>query len=338
MQRILDPAQIEAFATTSLPRIRLPDPASLFARRGQRLRTLAEGHWSRGTGAAGAVTSPAGSGDVPSGDSLGDYLRLMAAVTDGQQVELDALTAALATEQFAQQLGRQIELAHEHRMPLLQAAGWPRQERWRAILNDLCSSLAAAPGFPAGVRSVCERIVASAPAEMETQADLLLAARTNGVDAQAAPFVMAALQVYWAGMASSLQTSDVRQIDVPGVCPTCGTLPVSSIVRSDKQSQGYRYLHCGLCATEWHMVRITCSQCLANEGIVYQSIEGGSQAVRAESCGQCHTYRKILYQEKDPGVEPVADDLASLSLDLLMTEEGMHRGSGNPLLWQNTET
>jgi FdhE protein len=37
-------------------------------------------------------------------------------------------------------------------------------------------------------------------------------------------------------------------------------------------------------------------------------------------------------------VEPVADDLASLSLDLLMTEEGMHRGSGNPLLWQNTET
>src|SRR5882724_3179255 len=114
MQRILDPAQIEAFATTSVPRIRLPDPASLFARRGQRLRTLAEGHWSRGTGAAVAVTSPAGSGDVPSGDravsegtpsggdSLGDYLRLMAVVTDGQQVELDALRAALVEERFAQ--------------------------------------------------------------------------------------------------------------------------------------------------------------------------------------------------------------------------------------------
>jgi FdhE protein len=85
------------------------------------------------------------------------------------------------------------------------------------------------------------------------------------------------------------------------------------------------------------MVRITCSQCLANEGITYHSIEGGSAAVRAESCGQCHTYRKILYQEKDPEVEPVADDLASLALDLLMTEEGLHRGSGNPLLWQNTE-
>ena len=314
MQRILDPAQIEAFAERSVPRIRLPDPASLFARRGQRLRTLAEGH------------------------SLGDYLRLMAAVADGQQASLDALRAALVAEQFAQQLGRQIELAHEHRMPLLQAGGWPRQERWRAILNELCTSIASAPGFPAGVRSVCERIVASPAAEIETQADLLIAARTSGVDAQAAPFVMAALQVYWAAMASSLQMSDVTQIDVPGVCPTCGTLPVSSIVRSDKRSQGYRYLHCGLCATEWHMVRITCSQCLTNEGIVYHSIEGGSAAVRAESCSQCHTYRKILYQEKDPEVEPVADDLASLALDLLMTEEGLHRGSGNPLLWQNTET
>src|SRR3984893_1195157 len=199
MQRILDPAQIEAFTERSVPRIRLPDPASLFARRAQRLRTLAEGH------------------------SLGDYLRLM---------------AALGSEQFAQQLGRQIELAHEHRMPLLQAAGWPRQERWRDILNELCTWLACAPGFPAGVRSVCERIAASPSAEIEAQADLLVAASTGGVDAQAAPFVMAALQVYWTAMASSLQISDVTPIDVPGVCPTCGSLPVSSIVRSDKRSQG----------------------------------------------------------------------------------------------------
>ena len=83
------------------------------------------------------------------------------------------------------------------------------------------------------------------------------------------------------------------------------------------------------------MVRITCTQCQATADIAYQSIEGGSEAVRAESCGTCHTYRKILYQEKDPGVEPVADDLASLTLDLLMSEAGYHRGSGNPLLWQN---
>ncbi len=82
------------------------------------------------------------------------------------------------------------------------------------------------------------------------------------------------------------------------------------------------------------MVRVTCSQCESTKGISYQAIEGAADAVRAECCDSCMTYRKILYQEKDGGVEPVADDLASLALDLLLAEAGYHRGSGNPLLWQ----
>jgi FdhE protein len=189
------------------------------------------------------------------------------------------------------------------------------------------------------VYALCERIIAAPDADLDAQADRLIAGRAEGVDGQAAPFVMAALQVYWSAMANTLRVTDVAQLDVPTVCPVCGSLPVASVVRSDKRSpQGYRYLHCGLCETEWHMVRITCSHCLTTEGITYNAIEGGSEAVRAETCGKCHTYRKILYQEKDTGVEPVADDLASLSLDLLMTEDGFHRGSGNPLLWQTSET
>ena len=63
------------------------------------------------------------------------------------------------------------------------------------------------------------------------------------------------------------------------------------------------------------------------------SNEEGAAAVRAETCEQCRAYRKILYQEKDTGVEPVADDVASVALDLLLGEEGYHRASGNPLLW-----
>ena len=114
----------------------------------------------------------------------------------------------------------------------------------------------------------------------------------------------------------------------------CSALPVASIVRADKAYQGYRYLHCSLCATEWHLVRVKCSQCESTAGIHYHSIEGGSAGVRAESCDSCKTYRKICYQEQDMAVEPVADDLASLALDLLMTDAGFHRGSGNPLLWQ----
>ncbi len=313
MQRILEPAQIEAFADSSLPRIRMPEARSLFACRAERLRDLATGH------------------------SLGDYLLLMAALAEGQQVALDSLVPTLEAQGFRQQIGRQIELAHDHRMPPLQAVGWPRPQRWRDVLNDLCAAIAAMSGFPAAVRSVCEGLRSTAPADIEAQADSLLSSRTTALEPSSAPFIMAALQVYWAGMAATLKGADIKPIDVPGVCPMCGTLPVSSIVRSDKHSPGYRYLHCGLCATEWHMVRITCSHCLANAGILYHSIEGTSQAVRAECCGQCHTYRKILYQEKEPGVEPVADDLASIALDLLVSEQGFHRASGNPLLWQKTE-
>ena len=59
--------------------------------------------------------------------------------------------------------------------------------------------------------------------------------------------------------------------------------------------------------------------------------------IRAECCDTCHTYRKILYQEEDGNIEPVADDLASLALDLLLSEAGYRRGSANPLLLSAAE-
>ena len=56
--------------------------------------------------------------------------------------------------------------------------------------------------------------------------------------------------------------------------------------------------------------------------------------MRAECCEHCRTYRKIFYREHDAAVEPVADDLASLALDLLLSDAGYRRSSGHPLLWQ----
>ncbi len=69
MQRILDPAQIEAFAQRSIPRLRLAEPGSLFSKRAERLRALGENH------------------------AIGDYLRLMAVLSDAQQAAVGALTA-----------------------------------------------------------------------------------------------------------------------------------------------------------------------------------------------------------------------------------------------------
>ena len=309
MQRVLDPAQIEAFAHRDIPRIRVPDREDVFAKRARRLRELARSE-SRGHGR-----------------TIGDYLRLMDVVADAQQ-------AAVTNLAISRPSAEEIAQARMHRMPLVHAVGLRRDPCWRGIVGQLCDAVLRSPEFPAGVRDTCARLRDARAQEIEAQADALLTLQSAEIDAAAAPFVMSALQVYWVHLASQFAAADVSQLDVPGVCPVCGTLPVASIVRADKDSQGYRYLHCALCATEWHMVRVTCSHCQATKGISYDSIESGSEAVRAESCEACRTYRKIFYQEKDMGVEPVADDLASLALDLLLTEEGYHRASGNPLLWQ----
>lgn len=312
MQRVLDPGQIEAFAQRSIPRIRLPDPAALFARRAARLRALSDGH------------------------ALGDYLRLMAVLCGAQQSALDGCWAASTSEQ--ERIKARLDLARTHGMPLLQAAGWPRDERWRAALETLCAATGAAAGFPPAVRATAERIRALPVAELEAHADRLLTPGSEAIDVQIAPWLMAALQVYFAHLLRALTLETVSQhvarMGVPGVCPVCGTLPLASVVRAETPYQGYRYLHCALCATEWHLVRVQCSQCRATQGIHLHSIEGGSNAVRAEACEGCRSYRKICYQEEDPAIEPLADDLASLALDLLMTEAGFHRASGHPLLWQ----
>jgi FdhE protein len=323
LQRILQPGQIETLAQRSIPRIRLPKQAEVFASRAERLRELS------------------------AGNAIGDYLRLMATLVEAQHVALIERTRIAADVPDAGQLA----LAREHGMPLLQAAGRRREHGWRNLLNRLCDAVASEGGFPPSVAATCARIAQMPRDELEAQADALLTLRHAEVDRAIAPFVMAALQVYWVDVASRFAVADVQPIDVPGVCPICGTLPVASIIRTEQPYQGYRFLHCALCATEWHMVRVTCSQCQATKDISYHSIEGagqepgnlaghgrqGEDAVRAESCDTCHTYRKILYREKDGDVDPVADDLASIALDLLMAEAGYHRGSGNPLLWQNPE-
>jgi FdhE protein len=307
MTRILEPGQIEALSPGAIPRIRLPERSGPFAARAQRLREL---------GSPGAI-----------GEAIGDYLRLMARVAEAQAETLGTLDPALPSPS---ELGR----SRTHRMPPIQAGGWPREAAWRLLAAELSERVAATADIPDSARRELSQLRTLPPEWLEAQADALLGGRRDEVEMAVAPFVMAALQTYWVALASRLSEEVVPAIEVPGVCPACGTPPVASVVRVDKHSQGYRYLHCGLCATEWHLVRITCSHCQSTEGIAYHSIEGGPEAIRAESCEQCHTYRKILYQEKDRSVEAVADDLASLALDLLMGEAGFHRGSGNPLLWQ----
>lgn len=42
-----------------------------------------------------------------------------------------------------------------------------------------------------------------------------------------------------------------------------------------------------------------------------------------------------MYQEKDPYVEAIADDLASIYLDIEMEEKGLARSGLNPFMFPN---
>ena len=287
MQRILQPGDIEALDRTQLPRIRLPQPTSLFADRAARL------------------------------------------VRAQQQAAGTVQTAAPNPALIAQ--------AQEHSMPLLPATQHI-DSAWHGVLDQLLAALDSAPELPEALRPTLAQLRALPGAERDTLARrVLLGLLGESSDLAAAPIVMAALQVVFADRASRLQEADIPYTDPATICPVCGTPPVASVLRIGGREAGLRYLHCGCCGTEWHMVRVKCSHCESTKGVHYQGMqsEGSDQkdeVVLAETCDQCHTYRKIANQEKDPLAEPLADDLATLLLDLLMGETPFARASMNPLL------
>ena len=71
-------------------------------------------------------------------------------------------------------------------------------------------------------------------------------------------------------------------------------------------------------------------------GIAFRSIEGKYSSVCAETCDACKGYLKIIYREKSPAADPVADDLATVPLDLLLEQAGYNRMSPNLLFMQST--
>jgi FdhE protein len=141
-----------------------------------------------------------------------------------------------------------------------------------------------------------------------------------------APFVAAALQAYFAALAAELGDAPVDRSRRG--CPVCGSPPVAGVVGGDDR---VRHLACSLCGTEWHLPRIQCWDCRSTSGISYLSVEG-EPGLKAELCASCGAYLKLFYRERRPAAEPVADDVASLTLDLLAAQEGWARGGVNLFL------
>jgi FdhE protein len=286
------------------PRVVLPDNPRLFEERAARFERLAEGH------------------------PMGAYLGLMARICRGQQAASGARSAA-PIEDAA------LERSRGYGMPPLSAQSHARSPLWRDDLRHIVEAVRARA--EPTVASTLDRLGALDESSVEAIADRLLGGAALDGDGAYVPFVGAALQVYFARQAAALAADDVSHCDVATICPVCGTRPMASILRIGGAQANLRYLVCALCQTEWNMARVKCSSCETDKGVHYlslardDSVDGTQAAVKAEACDECKTYLKILNQEKDAFVDPCADDLATLALDLLVDEKGFLRSGPNLL-------
>jgi FdhE protein len=276
----------------------LPVKSSLFANRADRFATLANEH------------------------SLSDWLKFLGQITAAQHDALKAL-ATLPLPDAAT-----LEQARTHGMPPLNPAERPAV--WRDILRQLAKSLSL--DAPQAMAQTLIELASASDETLEKLADNLLSGEPDAQQAAQLPFIAAALQVVYTALASQFTASQLQSLDTPGVCPCCGSLPVASVVRLGPVINNLRYLHCSLCNTEWNLTRASCTACDTDKGVALHEVEGSKGAVRAETCDSCKSYLKIVYQEKDPNVDPVADDLATLALDMLVDEAGYLRSGPNLLL------
>lgn len=282
------------------PFLRLPEPRSLFGLRAMRFEALASGHqlepYLRFLAAlARAQDRLAGEVDMPALPSLEEQRRRAANAmppVPREDLAEDKAAAACFT--------RLIALMDEVAMPEL-----AREALGRAKAAD-----------EEGLRVMFAAVLSDAvPAE--TVADHIFAA--------------AALQVVAARRTAGLDPL-LPQPVADGVCPCCGGPPVTSTIVATIDIDGVRYVQCSLCAAQWNHVRVKCVSCGSTKGINYQAIEGIADTIKAETCDECRTYVKILNQRKDAELEAVADDVASLGLDILVSEAGWRRAGVNPFL------
>jgi FdhE protein len=274
----------------------LPDPSSVFLDRSERFASLAQGH------------------------SLSDWLSFLGRLTRVQHELLQVYSSTTAPRITVS------TAAPDRSLPPIPASSWSRDPSWRKLLASLSDEMASCAPGPA--RGILLHLAETEAARIEALADRVLRLELTGQEADSLPFVAAALQIYWTALAARLDPASVKRSGTPDIfCPACGYPAVSAVVRADK----LRYLHCALCNTEWHMVRATCAACGDAGQVGYYHIDGGDGSVRAETCDACRGYLKIVYRDKSPEADPVADDLATLALDLLVDEAGYERTGPNLL-------
>jgi FdhE protein len=291
-----------AGVSAPLPLI-LPTPKTRFADTARRLATLAPSH-------------PAAS-----------WLSFVGHLAGAQQAAALSSPAPPAPSVAA------VEQAVDQRAPPLWAARGTLDPAWRDALKSILGYLHDQV-LPAEARGTMEALRAAPAAALDRLATAFLDGEVDAAQLAQAFYVAAALQVHFTRLAAGLPVAvdALRLLPQRGFCPCCGAAPVVGVITASGRTPGVRYLHCSLCSTAWNHVRTVCIHCGEAGKLAQESIEGAPALARAETCGLCGTYSKLLDARIDPRLDPVADDLASLGLDMLVTEAGWARHAPNPLL------
>lgn len=277
----------------------LPDPKSIFSRRARRFRAIALSH------------------------HVGAYLEFLAAISDAQ----GAILADLSPPELPS--SDVLARARQFAMPPLDRVGF----KPTAIFRNTCRHLfkeVASISKPDIADSALARVRSLDDQSLDRMTGAAL--NTHPIEATGEQiYLAAALQVYFAMLASQIDSPTIVPI-AAGVCPVCGSRPSTSLVAGWYGAEGVRYASCMLCSTLWNEVRVKCLACGSTKGIGYQEIEGQGGTIKAETCDECGSYIKVLYQNKDAMLDPVADDVGTLGLDQMLRESAYHRAGSNPYL------
>ncbi len=278
----------------------LPDPSSLFLARAERLSALAPGH------------------------ELEPYLSFLAKLATAQhEVAADLPPASLPpADRMAQSLS--------HGMPPLSRTTIEPDDTMLAAVEQLVARFGAVT-LPSATASAIAALRSALRSDGHRLVGSILKDVSPPHDLAQRVLVLAGLQVHFSRLAAALDAALLKPV-ANGVCPTCGSPPMTSTIVGWPKAHNTRYCTCGLCGTMWNVIRVTCVLCGATDGVSFRGIEGQRDTVKAETCDTCRGYVKILYQVNDAALEALSDDVASVGLDMMLAEEGWKRGGDNPFL------
>lgn len=174
-----------------------------------------------------------------------------------------------------------------------------------AVQQSLASQYRSAD---AALRPYLEWLAANAPAAIAAAAARIESIPTGPHPDTAEAFIAEAL----------------LQVFPPEPCPYCAA-PVVSVLR--EAAHGARRANvCGVCFTEAAAPRLGCQACGEQRVELLPVFRSeATEPARIDACDSCRAYVKTLDFTRNASACPIADDLASVSLDLWAREQGYRR-------------